>query len=166
MRVLGIDPGTVTTGYGVVDEDGGRITFVGAGGVATSAKQAFPERLKKIYEGLQAVIAEHHPDMVAVESLYFAKNVQSALKLGHARGVAVLAAVMNDLPVYEYSPTEIKQAVVGYGAAEKPQVQKMVMTLLKMDAIPAKLDTTDALAAAICHIHSARMKDAVKGRKK
>lgn len=159
MRVLGIDPGTVTSGYGVVDETGGRISYVDSGGVTTSSRLAFPERLKKIYDGLESVIAAVRPDVVVLESVFFAKNVQSALKLGHARGVAVLAAVNAGLPVYEYSPLEIKQAVVGYGAAEKPQVQRMVKALLGLDTLPTPHDASDALAAAICHVNSARLKD-------
>lgn len=159
-----MDPGSVTSGYGVVDEEGGGLFFVGAGGITTSSRHTFPERLKKIYEGFMSAIVEHRPDMVAVEGLFFAKNVQSALKLGHARGVAILAAVTSGLPVYEYTPMEIKQAVVGFGAAEKPQVQKMVMTLLKLDSAPKPHDASDALAAAICHIHSARMAEARRPR--
>ena len=166
MRVLGIDPGTVTTGYGVVEESGGRLVYVEAGGITTSAKLPFPERLKIIYDGLEAVIARHRPDAVAVESLFFAKNVQSALKLGHARGVAVLAAVNAGLPVSEYSALEIKKAVVGYGQAEKEQVMKMVGTLLGMRELPKPLDATDALAAAICHINSARVAAAMARAKR
>ena len=162
MRVLGIDPGTITSGYGIVDEEGNSIFFVDAGGITTSSKASFPERLKKIYEGIDALIERHSPDMVAMESLFFAKNVQSALKLGHARGVALLAAVNRGLPIFEYSPSEIKQAVVGYGAADKAQVQKMVGALLKLETLPKPYDASDALAAAICHIHSGRMREAVK----
>src|SRR5512143_1310182 len=110
MRVMGIDPGTVTSGYGVVDEEGNSIFFVEAGGIATSSKLTFPQRLKKIYSGLEGVIEKHRPDFVVVEELFFAKNVQSALKLGHARGVALLAAVNAGIPVFEYTPLAIKQA--------------------------------------------------------
>jgi crossover junction endodeoxyribonuclease RuvC len=162
MRVLGIDPGTVTSGYGIVDEEGNSIFYVEAGGIATSPKLAFPQRLKKIYNGLESVIEKHHPDVVAVENLFFAKNVQSALKLGHARGVALLAAVNLGIPVFEYTPLEIKQAVTGFGAAEKAQVQQMVKTLLSLRSLPKPLDASDALAVAICHIHSARMRETIK----
>jgi len=154
MRVLGIDPGTVTSGYGLVDGSGGKLGFVAAGGITTSAKLTFPERLKRIYDGLDGVMEEHNPDAVALESVFFAKNVQSALKLGHARGVAVLAAVNRGIPVFEYSALQIKQSVVGYGAAEKPQVQKMVKALLNLKELPKPHDASDALAAAICHINS------------
>lgn len=165
MRVLGIDPGSVTSGYGIVDEVGSVISYVGCGGISSPSKLAFPERLKRIYDGLEAVIREHRPEAVAVESIFFAKNVQSALKLGHARGVALLAAMNFNLPVFEYTALEIKQAVVGYGQAEKAQVQKMVMALLKVKSIPGPHDASDALAAAICHIHSARMKKVVDRKK-
>ena len=165
MRVLGIDPGTVTSGYGLIDEEGHRIFYVDSGGICTSSKLAFPQRLMKIYEGLSEVIGRHQPDVVAVESVFFAKNVQAALKLGHARGVALLAAVNMKIPVFEYSPLEIKQAVVGYGLADKPQVQQMVKTLLALKSLPKPHDASDALAAAICHIHSARMKEKVRLKK-
>src|SRR5512135_3889972 len=112
MRVLGIDTGTVTSGYGLVDEEGHSIFYVDSGGISTSSKLAFPQRLMRIYEGLSEVIARHQPDVVALENVFFAKNVQSALKLGHARGVALLAAMNFDLPVFEYTALEIKQAVV------------------------------------------------------
>jgi len=162
MRVLGIDPGSVVSGYGLVDEEGHRIFYAGSGSISTTARLSFPDRLKKIYDGLGRVMEDKKPDVVVLESLFFAKNAQSALKLGHARGVAVLAAVNMGVPIFEYTPLEIKQAVVGYGAAEKAQVQQMVKTLLKLDSIPKPHDASDALAAAICHIHSARMKEAVK----
>lgn len=165
MKVMGIDPGTLVSGYGIVDEEGHSIFYVEAGSIATSSKATFPERLKKIYDGLERVIGKHRPDFVAIENLFFAKNVQSALKLGHARGVALLAAVNLGIPVFEYTPMEIKQAVVGYGAADKAQVQQMVKTLLKLKTLPRPHDASDALAAAICHIHSARMKEAVQGRR-
>jgi len=163
LRVLGIDPGTVMSGYGVVDEEGHGIFYVECGGIAASSKLSFPERLKKIYDGLERVIEAHRPDIVAVENVFFARNVQSALKLGHARGVALLAAVNFGLPVFEYTPLEIKKAVVGYGAAEKAQVQQMVKALLKIKTMPKSHDASDALAAAICHIHSARMSETLKG---
>src|SRR5512143_1193141 len=161
MRVLGIDPGTVTSGFGVVDEEGHSIFYVDGGGISTSSKLAFPYRLGRIYEGLAEIIERHRPDVVAIENVFFAKNVQAALKLGHARGVALLAAVNMKVPVFEYSPLEIKQAVVGYGLAEKAQVQQMVKTLLSLKSLPRPHDASDALAAAICHIHSARMKEKV-----
>ena len=163
---MGIDPGTVTSGYGIVEESSGRLVYIDAGGITTSAKLPFAERLKIIYDGLEAVIARHKPDAVAVESLFFAKNVQSALKLGHARGVALLAVMNAGLPLAEYSALEIKKAVVGYGQAEKEQVKKMVGALLNMRELPKPLDATDALAAAICHINSAKVAAALGRAKK
>jgi len=160
---MGIDPGTVTSGYGIVDEEGHRIFYVDSGAINTTSKLSFPDRLKKIYDGLEIVISQRRPDAVVLESIFFAKNAQSALKLGHARGVAVLAAVKLGVPVFEYTPLEIKQSVVGYGLAEKGQVQQMVKTLLKLEVVPKPHDASDALAAAICHIHSSRMREAAKG---
>lgn len=154
MRVFGIDPGSVRTGYGCVDSDGSRHRLVTCGVVATSARATFPEKLRVIHEGLRALIASASPDCVVIENLFHARNVKSALTLGHARGVAVLAAVQAGLPVVEYTPAEIKLAVVGYGRAEKPQLQHMVKLLLGLDALPAPHDAADALAIAICHAHT------------
>jgi len=165
MRVLGVDPGSVTCGFGIVDEEGQSLFYVDAGGISTSPKLAFPSRLKKLHDGLNEVILKHRPDMLSIEDLFFAKNVQSALKLGHARGVALLVAANHGLPIFEYSPSEIKQAVVGFGRAEKAQVQQMVKTLLNLKVAPKPLDASDALAAAICHIHSSRMKEATAPRR-
>ena len=162
MRVLGIDPGSVTSGFGVVEGEGSRIGFVEAGHIGASSRLSFPERLKKMYDGIEAVISKHRPDAVAVENLFFARNVNSALKLGHARGVALLAAANSGLPIFEYTPTEIKQSVVGYGNAEKAQVRQMVKMLLKLSSLPEPLDASDALACAICHIHSARINETIR----
>jgi len=160
MIVMGIDPGTITTGYGFVKAAGGRagISFADCGGIRTRSGSPLPERLLKVHDGLVALIKKHSPDAVAVENVFFAENAKSALKLGHARGVALLAAVECGVPVFEYSPLEIKQAVAGYGHAEKEQVMRMVMALLGLKEPPKPLDASDALAAAICHIHSAGMK--------
>jgi crossover junction endodeoxyribonuclease RuvC len=162
MRVLGVDPGTLTTGYGVVAEEDHRIFHVASGGISPSAKQPFPKRLKKIYDELEKIIEKHRPHIVVIEDIFVAKNVKSALKLGHARGVAVLAALNAGLPVVEYAPLEVKQAVVGNGKAEKTQVQYMVKTLLNLPKVPHPADAADALAAAICHIHSSRLREMLK----
>jgi crossover junction endodeoxyribonuclease RuvC len=154
VRVFGIDPGSARTGYGCVDSDGSRHRIVTCGAIATAASGGFPEKLKHIHCRLSDLIAECRPDWVAIENLFHALNVRSALKLGHARGVAMLAAVEAGIPVVEYTPAEIKRAVVGYGRAEKPQVQQMVKLLLGLPARPASHDAADALAVAICHIHS------------
>lgn len=162
MRVLGIDPGTLTTGYGIVAEEDHKLFHVVSGGISPSAKQPFPQRLKKIYEELEKIIDKHRPRIVVVENLFVSKNIQSALKLGHARGVAILAAMNAGLPVFEYAPLEVKQAVVGHGKAEKKQVQLMVKALLDLPKIPHPADAADALAAAICHIHSSRLREILK----
>ena len=158
MLVLGIDPGTAITGYGLVrqTEDGG-IEAVDFGVVLTSAKTPMPERLAQLYEGIREVVAEHHPDSSAVEELFFQKNVKTAISVGQGRGVAILALAQAGIPVAEYKPVQVKQAVVGFGGADKRQVQEMVRMLLDLEKIPKPDDAADALAVAICHVHSARM---------
>ena len=153
MRVFGIDPGSERTGYGCVDTDGRRHHMVMCGAITVPARAAFPERLHIIYTRLAALLAECRPDSVAIENLFHANNVRSALKLGPARGVAMLAAVEAGVALVEYTPAEIKRAVVGYGRAEKPQVQQMVKLLLGLSVAPSPHDAADALAVAICHVH-------------
>lgn len=162
MRVLGVDPGTLTSGYGIVAEEDHKLFHVVSGGISPSAKQPLPRRLKKIYEELMKIIDQYRPHVIVVEDLFVSKNIKSALKLGHARGVAILAAMNSGLPVFEYAPLEIKQAVVGNGKAEKKQVQFMVKTLLDLPKVPHPVDAADALAAAICHIHSSRLREILK----
>jgi crossover junction endodeoxyribonuclease RuvC len=154
VRIFGIDPGSERTGYGCVESDGSRHRIVAAGAISTSAAAGFPEKLLAIHARLSVLLAECGPDCVAIESLFHASNVRSALKLGHARGVAMLAAVEAGLPVVEYTPAEIKRAVVGYGRAEKHQVAEMVKLILGLAARPSPHDAADALAVAICHVHS------------
>ena len=154
MRVFGIDPGSERTGYGCVETDGSRHRIVVCGAITTPALAAFPDKLHIIHSGLAAVLRECRPQAVAIENLFHAVNVRSALKLGHARGVAMLAAVECGVVVFEYTPAEIKRAVVGYGRAEKPQVQHMVKLILGLAAVPSPHDAADALAVAICHLHS------------
>ncbi len=158
MRVIGIDPGSNCTGYGVVEEINRQLKVVSWGSIRCNAKQSFPERLKKIYDELLRIINEFSPDSVAVECVFFATNAQSTLKLGQTRGVALLAGVNAGKPIAEYSPLEVKQSVVGYGKADKEQVRSMVTTLLKLKEKPEPLDASDALAIAICHIHMAKTK--------
>lgn len=153
MRVLGIDPGSRITGYGLVDQQGNRLIHVDNGAIFTDKAADFAGRLKLIFEGLTAVIVEYRPDEVAVENIFFSTNVQSALKLGQARGAAIVAAVHAGLPVAEYTALQVKQAVVGQGRAEKGQVQKMLKALLGLPEI-AQEDASDALAVAVCHINS------------
>jgi crossover junction endodeoxyribonuclease RuvC len=156
MRVLGIDCGSRITGYGVIDGDGADCVFVRCGVIRSRPADPLAERLKGIYKGIVGVIRELQPEAAAFESLFYATNVQSALKLGHVRGVSMFAAAEADLPVFEYSPLEVKSAVTGYGRAEKPQVQQMVRALLKLDTPPQPYDASDALAVAICHLHTNR----------
>ncbi|MBI3812795.1 MAG: crossover junction endodeoxyribonuclease RuvC [Nitrospirae bacterium] len=157
MRVIGIDPGIVTTGYGVVDEENHRLIYVASGSISTAAKQPLPKRLKKIYDELLAVFQAMKPAAVAVENTFVTKNFQSGLKLGQARGIALLAAEQYGVPVFDTTPTEVKQAVVGYGAARKDQVGVMVGRLLDLKSPPDSDHASDALAVAICYLHSARI---------
>ena len=149
-RILGIDPGSRITGYGVIDSIRGKIGFVACGVVKTSPNSPFPVRLNQIFDGINEVIQLHGPTVAAVEDLFLATNPRSALKLGQARGAAVVAVMQNGLQVYDYSPKFIKQAVVGYGQAGKVQVQHMVRVLLGLSGSPSN-DAADALAVAICH---------------
>ena len=155
FRVLGIDPGSVRTGYGLIDLCRGRQPSYRASGCIKPVAGAFPERLAEIYEGVVAVIAEYEPAVLAIEEVFMARNPQSALKLGQARGVAIAAAVAAGLPIYEYAPRKVKQTVVGTGSASKEQVQHMVQSLLALSERPPS-DSADALALAICHINTAR----------
>ena len=164
MRVLGIDCGTEYTGYGVVDlfSDGrnnDRLVCIVCGAIKVSPRDPMPTRLSRISIGLQELISQHRPDRVALEDVFYAVNVKSALKLGQVRGVAMLAAASAGLEVAEYSPLSIKSAVVGYGRAEKHQVQQMVTRLLNLDQIPEPADAADALAIAICHLHTAATRE-------
>ncbi len=154
MRVFGIDPGSERTGYGCVESKGSRHSVVVCGAITAPARSAFPDRLMQIHRRLAALIAECRPDCVAIEDVFHSVNARSALRLGHARGVAMLAAVEAGLPVFEYTPTQIKRAVVGYGRAEKPQVAQMVKLLLGLAEVPTPHDAADALAVAICQLHS------------
>ena len=156
MRVLGIDCGGEYTGYGVVDEGpAGELLCLACGAIRLSTRSPLPERLKRIFSELGQIIEQHRPQQVAIEDVFYAVNAKSALKLGQVRGVAMLTAAWHGLEVAEYAPLSIKSAVVGYGRADKHQVQHMVMRLLKLDAPPSSSDAADALAIAICHIHTA-----------
>ncbi|MEP6593023.1 MAG: crossover junction endodeoxyribonuclease RuvC [Acidobacteriota bacterium] len=155
MKIFGIDPGSDRTGYGCIETGGGRHQLVICGSLSAPARSTFPEKLRHVHAGLAALLARHRPDCVAVEDIFYARNVRSALKLGHARGVALLAAAEAGLPVAEYAPTQIKLAVVGFGRAEKHQVGQMIKLLLGLAEVPTPHDAADALAVAICHLHSA-----------
>ena len=154
MKIFGIDPGSDRTGYGCVETDGSRQRIIASGVITGPTGASFPEKLLRIHSRLAVLLAECRPDSVAIENLFHAANVRSALRLGHARGVAMLAAVEAGLPVVEYTPAEIKRAVVGYGRAEKHQIQAMVKVILGLSTVPEPHDAADALAVAICHIHS------------
>jgi crossover junction endodeoxyribonuclease RuvC len=165
MRVLGIDPGSETLGWGVVEGSGLKYSLVDFGVVRSSAKQPFSKRLLKAYEGIVDVVDRFSPDVLSVEDTFYAVNVGVALKLGQVRGTMLLLAEQRGLEIAEYSARLIKQTVVGYGAAEKRQVQEMVKILLRMKAVPTPHDAADALAIAICHFHHAGMKDKIKSAK-
>ena len=156
MRVLGIDPGTMVTGFGVVDDIRGKLSSVSFGTIEGKRKDSFPDRLKMMFDGLNKAIKDYKPDQIVLESAFYGKSVKAAIKIGEARGVAIVCAALADIPLFEYAPTEIKRAVVGVGNAQKVQVSKMVKILLSLSEIPEKYDATDALAIAICHCH--RMK--------
>jgi crossover junction endodeoxyribonuclease RuvC len=157
VLVLGIDPGTATTGYAVVGQEDD-LYLVTYGVITTSAKWALPERLLAIHQQLSSLIQQHQPTEVAVEELFFSKNARTAMSVGHARGVVLLAAAQAGLPIAHYKPAEVKQAVAGYGGADKRQVQDMVRLLLGLDRVPTPDDAADAVAVAICHLHSARLR--------
>jgi crossover junction endodeoxyribonuclease RuvC len=162
MQVIGIDPGTAITGYGIIREDvSGNLVVVDYGVIQTPAKNPLPHRLVQLYQEMKKILLLHRSDSAAVEKLFFQKNVRTALNVGQGRGVAILALAEAGLQISEYSPLEVKQSVVGYGNADKRQVQQMVRTLLNLDDIPRPDDAADALAVAICHIHSNRMQSLI-----
>src|SRR6185369_7033075 len=156
MRVLGIDSGSRVTGYGVIDGDGAECAYVSCGIIRVRSTDSLSHRLHFIYRGIMEVIESVRPEAAAFEGIFHAQNIQSALKLGHVRGVCMAAVAEARLPVFEYSPAEVKSAVTGYGRAEKPQVQQMVSVLLKLKSGPGEYDASDALAVAICHANSIR----------
>lgn len=157
MRVLGVDPGTATTGYAVVTEEAGRLQVVALGVVTTPAKTPLPVRLQQIYRELSQLVETYQPDAAAVEELFFSRNARTAMAVGHARGVTLLALADAGLPIAEYTPMQVKQAVTGYGNADKHQVQEMVRMLLNLPEAPRPDDAADAAAVAICYLHRARL---------
>ena len=162
MKILGIDPGYAIMGYGVVEKTGNRFRVCRYGSVTTDAGTPMTERLEHLYTSLREIIDEERPDVAAIEQLFFNTNAKTAILVGQARGVAVLACVKGGLQVEEYTPLQIKQALVGYGRADKKQVQMMVKTILNLREVPKPDDTADALAAAICHGHSAYTRKRLK----
>lgn len=157
MLILGIDPGTAITGYGVIAHEGNHLRRVTYGVVRTEANLPMPARLRQIHQEIVAIIDQYQPAVVAVEELFFNKNVRTALSVGQSRGVILLAAESAGLEIAEYTPLQVKQSVVGYGRAEKLQVQEMVRMLLCLTEIPKPDDAADALAIAICHAHSRKL---------
>ena len=153
VRTIGVDPGSRFTGYGIIDGDGSRLLHVGHGIIKLSGKSAFSERLKSIFLELGSIIETYRPDALAIEEVFFAKNVKTALLLGQARGAALLAGITAGLSIYEYSPLQIKLAVAGYGKAGKDQVAEMVRRLFKISG-DIDLNASDALAAAVCHVNT------------
>jgi len=160
--VRGIDPGTATMGYGLVQCGGESLQAIDYGVLTTSADVPLDKRLRILYQGLTGLIQRYRPQEVVVEELFFSRNSQSALAVGQARGVAILAAANSGLPVSEYTPLQVKQAIVGYGRATKDQMQQMVMMLLGLDAVPQPDDAADALAIAICHLHTSERERVVR----
>lgn len=156
MRILGIDPGTGIVGFGVIDVETDKINLVDGGVIRTPAHQADSIRLKTIYDELSEIMEENKPDVIAVEKLFFAKNVTTAMTVSQARGVILLCGEQSSLPLFEYTPLQIKQALTGHGRAEKSQIQEMVKIILRLPEIPKPDDCADALACAICHAHSAK----------
>lgn len=156
--MLGVDPGTAATGYGVVSgEPFGSLSLIECGVIRTSTRDALPVRLREIYDDIRALIARHHPDALSIEDVFYAKNVRTTVVLGHARGVVLLAAEQAGISIHEYPPAEIKKAVVGTGSATKEQVQFMVTRLLRLKSAPQPSDAADGAAAALAHIMSARL---------
>ncbi len=154
MRILGIDPGFATLGYGIIELNGSRFETIKYGAITTPSQMEMPERLRIIFSELTELIIKYEPQEASVEELFFNKNTKTALKVAQARGAIILTCANNDLQIFEYTPLQIKQALVGYGRADKKQIQIMVKNILNLDAIPKPDDTADALAAAVCHGNS------------
>lgn len=163
MRILGIDPGIAIVGFGIIDKAGSRLVPVQYGSIQTEAHTETADRLTIIYDSLLGLIDRYKPDAMGIEKLFFNRNVTTALTVGEARGVLVLAARQRGLQIGEYTPLQVKQAIVGYGKAEKKQVQEMVKLFLKLEAVPKPDDVADALAVAICHAHSSSLMNKLNG---
>ncbi len=157
MRVLGIDPGIAITGYGLIEDRAGDLEALAYGDIRTPAGDPLPLRLRQLYDAIHSLIQSYRPDVAAIERVFFGRNVSTALAVGHARGVTLLALAQAEIPVYEYTPADVKQALVGYGSAPKAQIQAMVRMLLRLPEIPRPDDVADALAVAICHLNHVRL---------
>ncbi len=156
MRILGIDPGFAIVGFGIIDYSGNHFSVVDYGSIETKAGTPFDRRLLTIHTELAGLINQYSPDVMSIEELFFNTNAKTAINVGQARGVLVLAAAQKEIPIFEYTPLQVKQATVGYGRADKNQVQQMVKTLLALESIPKPDDVADALSVAVCHAHSCR----------
>ena len=161
MVILGIDPGYAITGFGVVEYSGNHFKLIEAGAIETKKGVPFPKRIQKIYDDMMLLIDKYKPDAIAVEELFFNTNITTGIQVAHGRGAVVISAAKTDTPIYEYTPLQVKQAVVGYGRADKKQVQMMVKAILNLDKIPKLDDTTDAIAIAICHAHSCKFAEPI-----
>jgi len=159
MIICGIDPGIAIVGYGIIEFIGNKFKVIDYGAITTDSNIDFPQRLKLVYDELNGILYKYKPDAVSIEELFFNKNAKTAIKIGQARGVQILAAINNGIEVFEYTPLQVKQGVVGYGRAEKKQVQEMVKLLLNLKKIPKPDDVADALAVAICHAHSGNFRE-------
>ena len=159
MRILGIDPGFAITGYSIIDYIGNKFKLINSGAIITKAGVSFPQRLTKIYDDLNTIIDKYKPDAISVEELFFNNNAKTAINVAQARGVILIVGCKKSIPTFEYTPLQIKQAVTGYGRADKIQVQKMVKAILNVENLPKLDDTTDSMAAAICHAHSAKFSE-------
>lgn len=162
MIIMGIDPGIAIVGYGVLDYTGNSFKVIDYGAITTKAGEKLSDRLRDIYEDINILIERFSPDAFAIEELFFNTNVKTAISVAHGRGVCMLAANCQNLPIFEYTPLQVKQAVSGYGRADKPQIQRMVKSLLNLNAVPKPDDVADALAVAICHAHTARFSNMIK----
>ena len=156
MRILGIDPGFAITGYSIIDYIGNKFKLITSGAILTDAKTSFPLRLEKIYYELKEIIEKYNPDCMSIEELFFNNNAKTAINVAQARGVILMTARINQIDTYEYTPLQVKQAVVGYGRADKIQVQRVIKMILNVEKLPKLDDITDSMAIAICHAHSAK----------
>lgn len=157
MVIMGIDPGFAITGYGIVKYEGNKFTPIDYGAITTESSMELPKRLLHLHNGLRELIDRYKPSAISIEELFFNKNIKTALTVGHGRGVAVLAAAQSGIDVFEYTPLQVKQSVVGYGRAEKAQMQQMIKIILNLSKVPKPDDVADALAVAVCHGHSYKM---------
>ena len=162
MRIIGIDPGYAITGFGIIEYSGNHFELIDSGAIETKAGVPFPNRLQKIYDDMMELIDKYKPDAISIEELFFNTNTTTAIGVAQGRGAVLIAASKTSTPIYEYTPLQVKQSVVGYGRADKKQVQSMVKAILKIDKIPKLDDTTDAMALAICHAHSAKFAEPIK----